>query len=315
MTNVDHLTLELRGAGGEPIDLRRTLFSHGLVELPPMNVAEDASWLEVTIPLTRGRPRTVRVEPAGKRTALMTVMGRRASEKVAGEIGRRVAHILRLDEDLSEFYSLAKNDPQLAWVNAGAGRLIRSATAFEEVVKTICTTNCSWGATKKMVSALVQHLGEPANGAANESPLGRAFPTPQAMASVNEKFYKEVVRAGYRSAYLLTLARDVAEGDIDLEGLATVSSEELPDTELAERLLALPGVGPYAAAHIMMMMGRYSALILDSWTRPKYARLMGKKSVADATIVRRFRHYGRWAGLAFWLFVTRDWIEDPISIR
>jgi hypothetical protein len=145
MTNVDHLTLELRGAGGEPIDLRRTLFSHGLVELPPMNVAEDASWLEVTIPLTRGRPRTVRVEPAGKRTALMTVMGRRASEKVAGEIGRRVAHILRLDEDLSEFYSLAKNDPQLAWVNAGAGRLIRSATAFEEVVKTICTTNCSWG--------------------------------------------------------------------------------------------------------------------------------------------------------------------------
>jgi 3-methyladenine DNA glycosylase/8-oxoguanine DNA glycosylase len=314
VTNANNLTVRLRGAGGEPVDLRRTLFSHGLVELPPMNVADDASWLELTVPLARGRPRTVRIEPAGKRTARMIVIGRPISANVGREVGRRVAHVLRLDEDLSEFYALAKKDPDLAWVNSGAGRLIRSATAFEEVVKTICTTNCSWGATKKMVSALVQHLGDSAPRAPNDSPLGRAFPTPAAMASVDEKFYKDVVRAGYRSSYLLKLARAVANGELDLEGLATASPEELTDAELAERLLALPGVGPYAAAHIMMMIGRYSTLILDSWTRPKYARLVRRKSVADATIVRRFRRYGRWAGLAFWLFITRDWIEeDPMA--
>jgi N-glycosylase/DNA lyase len=306
----------LRGAGGEPVDLRRTLFSHGLVELPPMNVAEDASWLEVTVPLAGGSPRTVRIEPFGKRTARMTVVGRAPSDNLAREIGERVAHVLRLDDDLSDFYALAGSDPELAWVNVGAGRLIRSATVFEEVVKTICTTNCSWGATKKMVSALVLHLGEPAPGARNDSPLGRAFPTPQAMASVDETFYKAVVRAGYRSAYLLALARAEAAGDLDLESLALASPDELSDADLAERLLALPGVGPYAAAHIMLMMGRYSTLILDSWTRPKYARLVGRKSVSDATIVRRFKRYGRWAGLAFWLFVTRDWIEDDtITIR
>src|SRR3972149_1782826 len=28
-----------------------------------------------------------------------------------------------------------------------------------------------------------------------------------------------------------------------------------------------PGVGPYAAAHIMMTLGRYHRLILDSWTQ------------------------------------------------
>jgi N-glycosylase/DNA lyase len=60
----------------------------------------------------------------------------------------------------------------------------------------------------------------------------------------------------------------------------------------------------------MMMLGRYSRLILDSWTRPKYARLNGGKPVKDATIVRRFRRYGRWAGLAFWLVLTRDWVEE-----
>jgi N-glycosylase/DNA lyase len=61
----------------------------------------------------------------------------------------------------------------------------------------------------------------------------------------------------------------------------------------------------------MMTIGRDSRLILDSWSRPKYARLMGKRSVADATIARRFGRYGDHAGLAFWLFVTRDWIVEP----
>jgi N-glycosylase/DNA lyase len=59
----------------------------------------------------------------------------------------------------------------------------------------------------------------------------------------------------------------------------------------------------------MMTIGRYSLLILDSWTRPKYARLAGKKRVSDAQILRRFRRFGPYAGLAFWLFVTRDWVE------
>ena len=89
------------------------------------------------------------------------------------------------------------------------------------------------------------------------------------------------------------------------------TAADLPDTELETALLALPGVGPYATAHIMMTLGRHSRLILDSWTRPKYARLMGRtKPVSDRAIEKRFRPYGAFAGLAFWLFVTRDWVDD-----
>ena len=75
-------------------------------------------------------------------------------------------------------------------------------------------------------------------------------------------------------------------------------------------LLALPGVGPYAAAHIMMLLGRYSRLVFDAWTRPKYASLNGGRKVKDSTIERRFRRYGPYAGLAFWLFLTDDWVAD-----
>ena len=119
--------------------------------------------------------------------------------------------------------------------------------------------------------------------------------------------FRSVVRAGYRGAYLRDIARRVARGDLDLESLAT-SDED--DERVRERLLALPGVGPYAAAHILMTLGRHSRLILDSWTRPTYARMAGKRTVADATIERRFRRYGAWAGLAFWLTCTRDWVAD-----
>ena len=162
----------------------------------------------------------------------------------------------------------------------------------------------------RMVGALVEHLGEPAPGA-TDGPLGRAFPTPEAMAEAQGvRFTREIVRAGYRGAYLRTLAASVASGELDLEELGTASADELPDDEVERRLLALPGVGPYAAAHVMMLLGRYSRLILDSWTRPKYAQLTGARQAKDSTIERRFRRYGRYAGLAFWLYLTRDWVEE-----
>jgi hypothetical protein len=60
----------------------------------------------------------------------------------------------------------------------------------------------------------------------------------------------------------------------------------------------------------MMTIGRYHRLILDSWTRPTYARLAGRRASTDSAIARRFRRYGPYAGLAFWLFLTRDWVGE-----
>jgi 3-methyladenine DNA glycosylase/8-oxoguanine DNA glycosylase len=300
-------TFPLRGAGGEPVDLWRTIMSHGVADLPPNRIDEDARTLETTIALPRGRPQTVVVQEGSRGKGLLQGRGSARPEAVLPG----VEHILRLDEDLSEFYELAREDPALAWVANGAGRMIRSQTVFEDVVKTICTTNTSWGGTVRMVGAIVQHLGERAPGSPAEGPLGRAFPTPAAMAAAPEDFYRDVARAGYRGAYLRSLAESVASGDVELEELAGADPDDLPDDEVAARLLALPGVGPYAAAHVMMLVGRYSRLVLDSWTRPKFASLNGGKSAKDAAIERRFRRYGRYSGLAFWLFLTRDWVAEP----
>jgi len=308
---VTGLELPLRGPGGEPVDLWRTLVSHGFHDLAPIRVDPDARTLEATLRLPRGRPRRVRISAGRKGRATIEVLGGGPVSASAGDaLSKGVASVLHLDHDLSAFYAKAADDPDLAWVTAGAGRMLRSPTVFEDVVKTVCTTNCSWALTVKMVNALVINLGEPAVGQPGE-PLTNAFPTPEVMASQDERFYRDVVRSGYRAPNFVKLARMVAEGEVALEPLAAASRDELPDEEVEALLLSLPGVGPYAAAHIMMTLGRNSRLILDSWTRPTYARLAGaRKPPPDARIVRRFAAYGPEAGLAFWLFVTRDWVSE-----
>ena len=293
--------LPLVGPGGEPVDLWRTLVSHGVGDLPPSNVDEERRRLVTTVPLPGQRPRTLHVSEGRGNSARVEVLGPALGSRGRERISGVLRTMLNLDEDLSGFYEVARADPALAWAAAGAGRMLRSPTVFEDVVKTICTTNCAWSATVRMVTALVGHLGERSAGG-----HGRAFPTAAVMAAAPETFYRDVVRAGYRGAYLRTLAAGVDEGEIELEKLRTDTPGELADDEVAARLLELPGVGPYAAAHVMMLLGRHSRLVLDSWTRPKWASVNGRKA-ADRTIERQFRRYGSYAGLAFWLRLTEDW--------
>jgi 3-methyladenine DNA glycosylase/8-oxoguanine DNA glycosylase len=305
------LQIPLVGAGGEPVDLLRTLTSHGLASLPPLEIDEEAVTLTTTLAIPGGRPRTVRVTRGRPGHARVEVVGRTPGRRASAALAATVRHVLHMDEDLSEFYALVADDPDLSWVARGAARMIRSPTVFEEVVRIVCTTNCSWALTTRMITALVERLGERASGAQEDGWRGRAFPTPGAMAAADLRFYRDVVRSGYRGPYLRALARSVVDGAVDLEALARSTPQEISDDEVEAGLLALPGVGPYAAAHVMLLVGRYSRLILDSWTRPKYARLRGsRRPVSDTAILRRFRRYGRYAGLAFWCYVTSDWVDD-----
>jgi N-glycosylase/DNA lyase len=246
-----------------------------------------------------GRARTVRISEVTPGSATIETV-RPTAGAARPKLLALVRYVLRLDEDLSGFYARAAKDRALSWVTCGAGRMLRSPTVFEEVVKTICTTNCSWSATVRMTNAIVDHLGTVA-------PDGRrAFPSPHAMAAAPDDFYVMTARAGYRGPYLRRLATDVADGRLDLEQL---TDPAIPDEEVERRLLALPGVGPYAAAHVMLTsLGRYQRLILDSWTRPKYAKLIGR-AASDEVIERRFRRYRPYAGLAFWTLLTEDWVE------
>ncbi|HEY8296723.1 MAG TPA: hypothetical protein VIG32_01695 [Candidatus Baltobacteraceae bacterium] len=281
----------LAGPSGEPVSFARTLRSHGCADLAPAVIDGEHRWYRTAIRVA-DRIRTIEMR---ERNGLLRIESpSKLSAREASEIEAAVRRMFRLDEDFHAFYAAVKDDARLGWVVAGAGRMMASPTVFEDVVKTICTTNCAWSGTIRMVGALVRELG------------GGAFPTPLQMSKAPEAFYRDVARAGYRGAYLRELARMVARRELDLEALRPNGGAT--DAEVEEVLLALPGVGPYACAHVMMLLGRYRRLVLDSWTRPTYLAIAGKKRSSDRSIERAFNTYGAFAGLAFWLYVTRGWL-------
>lgn len=302
----------------EPFDLALTVESHGWYDLAPWRWEPKQRVLGRPVRLSDGRAVYAEVaEGAGGLAFRALAQGRLAAGE-AGEAREALATCLALDEDLAPFRARVevleavraagrgRDLPDLRWVLArGAGRLLRSPTVFEDAVKTLCTTNCTWAVTRGLVSRLCEKLGEPA-------PLESVtFPTPAAMAARDERFYRDEIRAGYRAPFLLALARGVADGSVDLEGLRRVGGGAIGVEEAAARIRALAGFGPYATEHLLRLLGRHAHLALDSWNRAKLARLRGKRRPpSDRTLRRWYARYGEWAGLAMWLEVTADWHGD-----
>ncbi|BDG08772.1 DNA-3-methyladenine glycosylase family protein [Anaeromyxobacter paludicola] len=297
-----------------PFDLDLTVRSHGFYDLAPWTW--DAERRVLARPLLLRPGRAVHAEvaerggPGGGLAVRLTAEGRLSAAEAA-EARRQLSAALALDEDLEPFYALVRSFaaqqaprrpalPDLRWAaERGAGRMLRSPTVFEDAVKTLCTTNCSWALTRAMTAKLVTEMGEPAPRG------GRTFPTPAAMASKGERFYREVVRAGYRAPFLHTLARDVASGALDVEAWR---DSPLDTAALGAQIAKLAGFGPYATEHLLRLLGRHDHLALDSWTRAKVARLRRRKTQpTDRAIRRMYAPFGRWAGLAMWLEVTADW--------
>jgi N-glycosylase/DNA lyase len=298
----------------EPFDLDLTVRSHGWYDLAPWTWDAERGVLGRPVALSTGRVAAVQVARGAPGLAFRALARGRLSAAEAREAREALATCLSLDEDLGPFRATAaalererargkKDLPDLRWALArGAGRLLRSPTVFEDAVKTLCTTNCSWALTRLMVQRLCDGLGE-------EGPSGeRAFPSAARMAGAPESFYRDTVRAGYRAPFLAALARDAAAGTLDLEALR---GSDLPTPELLRRLRSIQGFGPYAAEHLLRLLGRHDHLALDSWTRAKLARLRGRRRPpSDRTLLRWYAPYGAWAGLAMWLEVTADWHGD-----
>ena len=53
----------------------------------------------------------------------------------------------------------------------------------------------------------------------------------------------------------------------------------LTGEEAHRRLMAIKGIGPYAAGNLLKLLGHYDHLSLDSWVRPKFAAVHGLKKV------------------------------------
>ena len=274
---------------------RATVYSHGWSELAPFALDEDAWRLSYVFSDGKRSVPGVIFEERG-RLRVELANGSIKDERIVAD----VRHLLRLDDDLDDFYSSISNDERMAWMaHHRAGRLVRSPTVWEDLVKTMCTTNCSWGLTKSMVRNLVDKVG-----------TNQAFPTAAAMAAMDEAFYREEIRAGYRSPFFVELAQKVAAGDLDPQ---TWLASDMPTPELKKEMKKVKGVGDYAAENLLKLVGRYDGLALDSFLRGQFYKTHNKEKVCpDKKIERHYKKYGQWRGLVIWCDMTERWIGKTV---
>jgi len=259
--------------------------SHGWYDLPPYAYDREGGALR-----TRVAAGEVVFRARGGALDAAGACGRTELERVA----RRV---FSLDLDLSAFgASLTRGSPLARGLERGGGRMLRAPGLFEDAVKMLLTTNCSWAATRGMVERLVALAG-----------TDGAFPGAEAIARFTPAALKARVRCGYRAAALSRFARRVASGKLDL---AAWERAETPAAEIRQAILGEHGFGPYAAEGLLRILGRHDYLALDSWVRKRYRQLYrGPAKTVDRAIARRYARYGEYRGLAMWLELTRDWHE------
>ncbi len=211
---------------------------------------------------TRGNPLNVEAD-------------RTLSKAERAEVTAALSRMLRLDEDEAHVRAFHQLDPR--WKKSGRARLFRSASFFEDVIKTVTSCNVTWPSTVIMNRRLCEVVGR-----------GGAFPTIQRLAKTRPQTLRARCSVGYRDERIIELARMFAKGELAAEWFEDPARS---DEEIRERLLELPGIGPYAAANILQLLGRYAHLPLDTESVRHGKAVLAMKGSSAAIMKRISKHF------------------------
>ena len=266
-------------------NFKDTIFSHGWVFLEPYYWDNKSESLGLILKLKNSKLSKIHVSFKNKViTIKVGVAGGSLDAGDKDKIKKTVRHIFRLDEDLNRFYAICNKDPELEFVCKNqCGRLLRSPSLYEDMVKTICTTNCSWSNTVSMVSNLCKLEAG-------------CFPAPETIVKTGAIKLKEFCRLGYRAEPIYELSKAVFEKEFDPDSLLKEKNIE----ETRKRLMAFNGIGKYSTNHILMLAGHYSDIPIDSevtgYIEETY--FSGRK-VSEKEIIDLFEKYREWKYLVF----------------
>lgn len=273
-----------------------TVYSHGWRNLPPFRYDEDCHVLSMPQRLDSGVA-VVKMRASDDHKLTVSV---ESEAPFARDEKRTLSQMVRislgLDQNIAEFQRFIAGIPGYEWmVTYSLGRLLASPSIWEDLAKTLATTNTTWEGTITMCERLVS-LGD-------QGSEGSCFPTPEQIAAVEPGQLAKTTRLGYRAAYLHELATKIVNKELDVEAWRAT---DLPTDELYARLTALKGFGPYAAGNMLRLLGRHERLAIDSVVRTEFSDRMNTDGGAtDRSIEAYYKRFGLWAGLVMWLDVMR----------
>ncbi len=273
------------------------------------DLPDGPALVRITQPSPRGRGASAATGATRNGAGLASLAGRPLkvttdrplSAADRADLRARLGRMLRLDESAERLAAFHAVDAR--WKRDGRGRLMRSPTLFEDIIKTVTSCNVTWPGTIGMNRRLCEVYGRPVpsqRDLASGMPAF-TFPQPAKLARVRPASLRGRCGVGYRDTRIVELARMFTRNEIDEAWLADPATS---GEEVRHFLLSLPGVGPYAAANIMQLLGRYDHLALDSEALRHGRDHLGFKG-ADAAIMRKVtQHYaafGKHAFRSYWL--------------
>lgn len=174
--------------------------------------------------------------------------------------------------------TLAKSDSILAQAAKFApGMRILRQDPWEALVSFIISQNNNIPRIKGIVDRLCGSFGDP---------LGDfySFPSPERLASLTESDLAPL-RSGFRAKYILSAARHVASGEVELDEMRT-----MPIEEARQKLMTIQGVGPKVAECALLYgLHRLEAFPMDVWMKRAMSELFPGKTPTD---------FGEYAGIA-----------------
>ncbi len=284
-------------------DLARDVCSYGYFLLAPNHWDHESRVLWRVFALADEPVLAEIAQPKGAGGKLRVRTSRSLLREGKDELVGQVTRMLRLDESaemLAEFHRL---DPRFK--ESGRGRLFRSPTLFEDVIKTVTSCNVQWPGTITMNQRLCEVVGAKVR-------LGgvtaHAFPSAKQLANVSAGTLRGRCRVGYRDKRIVELARlfsmPVKRGGIDQ---AMLQDPATPDDVLFRTLVDLPGIGPYAAANIMQLLGRYGRLPLDTESVRHGRTMLGFKGSSAQVMKKVHAHFAPMGEQAFRSYWFEMW--------
>lgn len=280
---------------------RAVVESHGWNHLAPFSYDREQGILHRRHRLSSGKIVSLRMIGSKSRSIIVEVTGASIiTSRQRNEITQIIKRIFNLDWDLSAFYKDMSKLDAYQWVDEHkAARLLATPTVWEDLAKTLLTTNVSWSNTIQMAEKLTYLDPE------------HVFPTPQTIAALDVDKLKEETGMGYRAPYLHELATAITSGEVEVE-----SWRELDADDLYKAVIDLTGFGDYAAGTILRLLGHFDKLAIDSVARNAYEAIVGHAPESDTDIRNHYEQYDKWRGLVLWMDCIRDQYEaEKIAVQ
>ncbi len=270
-----------------PVDyvFKRDVCSYGYFLLAPNRWDPTTCTLSRPLKLSGGVTVLTIGQPADcPGTPILAKADRPLARAEQKEARHQLTRMLRLDEaDLGSFHRV---DPR--WRRSGRGRLFRSPTLFEDIIKTVTNCNVTWAGTMNMNARLCEVI----------SP---AFPTPTQLARRRPATLRSRCGVGYRDQRIVELAKIASSGELEEEWYSDPTNS---DDAVRQRLEELPGIGPYAAANIMQLLGRYSVLALDTESVRHGREILGfggESAKISRRVAQHYERFGEHKFRSYWL--------------